>query len=128
MGISGGGMHTLFSAAIDIRIRAAVISGYFSTFQHSILAMHHCACNFVPGLAKFGEMYDLAGLLAPRPLLVEAGTHDPIFPIDAVRASVERAQAVYAAFGAGPVETDYFEGRHRINGQRAYDFLVEQLG
>lgn len=128
MGISGGGMHTLFSTAIDTRIRAAVISGYFSTFQHSILAMSHCACNFVPGLAKFGEMYDLAGLLAPRPLLVEAGTHDPIFPIDAVQASVERAQAVYAVFGAGPVETDYFEGRHRISGQRAYDFLVEKLG
>ncbi len=127
MGISGGGMHTLFSTAIDTRIRAAVISGYFSTFQHSILAMSHCACNFVPGLAKFGEMYDLAGLLAPRPLLVEAGTHDPIFPIEAVRASVEQAQDVYRVFGAGPVETDYFEGRHRISGQRAYDFLVEQL-
>ena len=128
MGISGGGMHTLFSTAIDTRIKAVVISGYFSTFKDSILAMHHCACNFVPGLARFGEMYDLAGLLAPRPLLVEAGTHDPIFPIDAVRASVKRADEVYAVFGAGPVETDYFEGRHRINGLRAYDFLVEQLG
>lgn len=128
MGISGGGMHTLFSAAVDTRIRAAVISGYYSTFQHSILAMSHCACNFVPGLAQFGEMYDLVGLLAPRPLLVEAGTHDPIFPVDAVRRSVARAQEVYRIFGAGPVQTDYFEGRHRINGQRAYDFLAEQLG
>ncbi|HRJ41179.1 MAG: hypothetical protein KJZ86_24635 [Caldilineaceae bacterium] len=127
MGISGGGMHTLFSTAIDTRIKAAVISGYFSTFQHSILAMHHCACNFVPGLAQFGEMYDLAGLLAPRPLLVEAGTHDPIFPIDAVRASVQRADQVYSVFGAGPVETDYFEGRHRISGQRAYNFLAKML-
>jgi len=128
MGISGGGMHTLFSTAIDTRIAAAVISGYFSTFKESILAMHHCACNFVPGLAQFGEIYDLAGLLAPRPLLVEAGTHDPIFPIAAVQSSVARAQEVYGVFGAGPVETDYFEGRHRISGQRAYDFLVEKLG
>lgn len=127
MGISGGGMHTLFSTAIDTRIKAAVISGYFSTFQHSILAMHHCACNFVPGLAQFGEMYDLAGLLAPRPLLVEAGSHDPIFPIDAVRRSVGQAQSVYAVFGARPVETDYFEGRHRISGRRAYDFLAATL-
>jgi len=128
MGISGGGMHTFFSTAIDTRIRAAVISGYYSTFRDSILAMHHCACNFVPGLARFGEMYDLAGLLAPRPLLVEAGDHDPIFPVDAVQRSVERADEVYAVFDAGPVETDYFEGRHRISGRRAYDFLVEQLG
>jgi len=128
MGISGGGMHTLFSTAIDTRIKAAVISGYYSTFQHSILAMSHCACNFVPGLSRFGEMYDLVGLLAPRPLLVEAGTHDPIFPIDAVQRSVARAQEVYGVYGAGPVETDYFEGRHRINGLRAYDFLAEKLG
>lgn len=30
---------------------------------------------------------------------------------------------------AGPiaVETDYFEGRHRISGRRAYDFLWEKL-
>ena len=128
MGISGGGMHTLFSTAIDTRIKAAVISGYYSTFQHSILAMSHCACNFVPGLSRFGEMYDLVGLLAPRPLLVEAGTHDPIFPIDAVQRSVARAHEVYGVYGAGPVETDYFEGRHRINGLRAYDFLAAQLG
>lgn len=128
MGISGGGMHTLFSTAIDTRIKAAVISGYFSTFRDSILAMSHCACNFVPGLARFGEMYDLVGLLAPRPLLVEAGSHDPIFPIDAVQRSVARAQEVYAVFGAGPVQTDYFEGRHRISGRLAYDFLAGQLG
>ncbi len=29
MGISGGGMHTLFSTCIDERIRACVVSGYF---------------------------------------------------------------------------------------------------
>ena len=56
MGISGGGMHTFFSACVDERIRACVVSGYFGSFRDSILAMHHCACNFVPGLGRFGEM------------------------------------------------------------------------
>jgi dienelactone hydrolase len=128
MGISGGGMHTFFSACLDPRIRACVVSGYYSTFRDSILAMAHCACNFVPGLAEFGEMYDLAGLIAPRPLLVEAGTYDPIFPIDAVRRSVELARSVYAVFGAeDQIETDYFEGRHQISGRVAYDFLRQAL-
>ena len=80
MGISGGGMQTLFSTCLDERIKACVISGYFSTFRDSILAMHHCPCNFVPGLHQFGEMHDLAALIAPRPMLVEAGARDPIFP------------------------------------------------
>ncbi len=129
MGISGGGMHAFFSTCLDERIRACVVSGYYSTFRDSILAMRHCACNFVPGLGQFGEMYDLVGLIAPRPMLVEAGTHDGIFPIRAVKESVRRANAVYSVFGADlEVETDYFEGRHQISGRKAYDFLKQALG
>ena len=129
MGISGGGMHTLFSTCLDERIHACVISGYFSTFRDSVLAISHCPCNFVPGLSRFGEMYDLIGLVAPRPVLVEAGTHDPIFPIAAVQAGVKIArQRVYRLWKAEEhFETDIFEGRHRISGRRAYDFLKENL-
>ena len=128
MGISGGGMHTFFSTCIDERIRACVVSGYYSTFRDSILARSHCACNFVPGLADFGEMYDLVGLIAPRPTLFEAGDHDPIFPIRAVRSSVAKARRVYEIFqGRDRVATDYFEGRHQISGRKAYDFLKREL-
>ena len=128
MGISGGGMHTFFSACIDPRIRACVVSGYYSSFRESILAMSHCACNFVPGLHLFGEMHDLVGLIAPRPMLVEAGSYDPIFPIAAVKRSVRRARKVYRAFGSTDVEADYFEGSHQISGRKAYDFLARHLG
>ncbi|MBN2003032.1 MAG: acetylxylan esterase [Anaerolineae bacterium] len=129
MGISGGGMHTFFSTCVDLRIKACAISGYYSTFKDSILAMHHCSCNFVPGLWQFGEMYDLVGLIAPRPLLVQAGTRDPIFPMAAVQRSVARAREVYAVFDAQDhIEADYFEGGHQIGSQRPYDFLWEQLG
>lgn len=128
MGISGGGMHTFFSTCLDTRIKACVISGYFSTFQDSILAMHHCACNFVPGLSLFGEMYDLAGLIAPRPMLVEAATYDPIFPMNAVQRSIEKARQVYKVFGvSSQLETDFFEGRHQISGRLAYEFLSSKL-
>jgi hypothetical protein len=73
-------------------------------------------------------MYDLVGLIAPRPMLVEAGSYDPIFPMDAVKSSVDKARERYALFGAeAELETDYFEGRHQISGQRAYDFLKEKL-
>ena len=130
MGISGGGMAAFFHAALDERIGAAVISGYFSSFKDSILAMNHCTCNFVPGLLNIGEMADLVGLILPRPLLIEAGTYDPIFPIQIVRQSVARAQEICAILGGDPeadVALDEFEGRHRISGRRAYDFLWEKL-
>ncbi len=76
-------------------------------------------------MARF---HDLVGLIAPRPFLVEAGTHDPIFPIAGVKESVSRAKEVYDIFAARKeIETDYFEGRHQISGRRAYDFLWEKL-
>jgi len=129
MGISGGGMLTFYSTALDERIKACVVSGYFCTFRDSILAMGHCQCNYVHGLSHFGEMSDIVGLIAPRPMLVEAGSLDPIFPIKKVKESVCRARKVYQVFGAeAQVETDYFEGKHQISGKRAYDFLMEKLG
>ena len=128
MGISGGGLHTLYSTCVDTRIRAAVISGYFSTFRGSILAMHHCPCNFVPGMGAFGEMADLAGLIAPRPLFVESGSRDPIFPRAAVQEGLEAAARVYSVFGAdSELDHAFFEGRHRIDGEAAYRFLREKL-
>jgi len=128
MGISGGGMLTFYSTALDERIKACVISGYFCTFRDSVLAMAHCQCNYVHGMSQFGEMSDILGLIAPRPVLVEAGSLDPIFPIKNVKDSVRRAKKVYKLFDAeAQVETDYFEGKHQISGKRAYDFLMEKL-
>jgi dienelactone hydrolase len=128
MGISGGGMLTFFTTALDERVKACVVSGYFCTFRDSVLAMAHCQCNYVHGLGQFGEMSDIVGLIAPRPILVEAGSLDPIFPIEAVKASVRRARQVYKIFSAeANVETDYFEGKHQISGKRAYDFFMERL-
>ncbi|MHC4646067.1 MAG: alpha/beta hydrolase family protein [Planctomycetota bacterium] len=66
MGISGGGMLTFFSTALDERVKTCVISGYFCTFRDSILAVSHCPCNYVHGLHEFGEMSDIVGLIAPR--------------------------------------------------------------
>ena len=128
MGISGGGMHAFFSACLDTRIKAAVISGYFCDWRDSILAINHCICNFVPGILKLGELSDLAGLIAPRPLLVESGTRDDIFPIEAVKRAVRKTRRAWEVFGAvKDLQTDYFEGTHQVGGGNAYAFLAEHL-
>ncbi len=127
MGLSGGGMISMFTSCLDERVKACVVSGYFSTFKDSIHAMSHCACNYVHGLHQLGEMHDLTGLIAPRPLFIEAGTHDPIFPIEAVKKSVEKTNAIYSVFNKTAIDKEYFEGRHRIEGKQAYLFLKEKL-
>jgi len=48
MGISGGGTCTTFSAALEPRIKAAMISGYLNTFHASVMSISHCIDNYVP--------------------------------------------------------------------------------
>jgi len=128
MGISGGGATALFSSAIDERIKATVISGYFCTFKDSILAVNHCECNYIPGILKYAEMYDVACMLAPRPLLIESGTRDDIFPITAVDEAYEHVKAAYRLLNAeDKLDRDVFEGRHQISGRKAYDWLTKWL-
>jgi dienelactone hydrolase len=129
MGISGGGMHAFFSSCIDPRIKASVISGYFCDWRQSILAINHCTCNFVPGVLELGELSDVAALIAPRPLLVEHGRRDTIFPIDDVEKTVRRARRAWKVAGkASDLQTDFFNDGHRINGEKAYPFLERCLG
>jgi len=64
------------------------------------MSISHCIDNYVPGILNYAEMYDVAGLIAPRPLFVESGEKDNIFPIAASKASFERVKKVYAAFDA----------------------------
>ncbi|MFD0673582.1 dienelactone hydrolase family protein [Cohnella sp. GCM10027633] len=124
MGISGGGLVATFATAIDDRLRAAVVSGFFNTFEASILGMHHCVDNYVPGLSLIAELPDLFGLIAPRPLLIEAGTKDHIFPIEAVNASYPRLQEMYRVAGAdGNLDIDVFDRGHEISGAKAYDWF-----
>lgn len=128
MGISGGGMTALFSSALDERIKAAVASGYLNTFKDSILSIYHCECNYVPGILKYAEMYDIAGLIAPRSLLIESGTKDNIFPIKATEFSISKVKKVYELLGATErFDVDIFEGRHQISGRKAFDFLKKEL-
>lgn len=128
MGISGGGMVALFAAALESRFKAVVISGYLSTFRDSVLSIQHCLCNYVPGILQDGEMYDIAALVAPRPLLLEAGTRDDIFPLAAVKEAYQHLEHVYGELGAAEgLDIDIFEGDHRISGAKSYDFLRERL-
>ena len=128
MGISGGGTCTLFSAALEPRIRAAMVSGYLNTFRDSVFSLSHCIDNYVPGILNWAEMYDIAGLIAPRPLFAESGERDDIFPIEASRASFARVKKVYAVFGAADrAAQETFNDAHSFYGKKGLPFLKQHL-
>lgn len=97
MGNSGGGTATFYAACVDERIKLAMPSCAVCTYKHSIAAMEHCVCNFIPGIANYFDMGDLAGLIAPRHLVVVNGKNDPIFPEAGVKESYEIIKKMYAA-------------------------------
>jgi dienelactone hydrolase len=128
MGISGGGTVTVFSTALEPRIRVALVSGYLNTFRDSIGSLSHCIDNYVPGILNWAEMYDVAGLIAPRPLFVESGEKDNIFPIRASIESFNEVKKIYSVFDAADaVEQEVFPEEHLFWGKRGIPFLARHL-
>ena len=128
-GLSYGGTMTLLLAAWDRRVKAAVVSGYFSSFAESHkVPWNMCGSQVLPGMLGQLEHVDLGALVAPRPLLVETGTEDMIFPLHAAETAVCDLMQVYAHLGApAALEHDVFDGGHQWHGARAYRFLERWL-
>lgn len=99
MGTSGGGATTLYSGCMDERIYLTAPTCVLSTFDESIMAMHHCSCNFVPGVRKYFNMGDLACMIAPRRLAVVNGNADTIFPLHGAQVSFEVVRKAYKKLG-----------------------------
>jgi dienelactone hydrolase len=129
VGLSYGGTVTLFTAAYDDRVAAAVVSGYFSSWAESHkMPWNMCGSQVVHGMLGRLEHEDLGALIAPRPLLIETGTQDPLFPLAAATESVRRTRLVYERAGAGDrLEHDVFEGEHQWHGVAAIPFLNRWL-
>ncbi len=127
-GNSGGGTVTLFAAACDTRISVAVPSSYFCTFAGSIGSVHHCDCNYVPGVMQLGEMADVAGLIAPRPFCAVQGIKDNIFPIAESRKAFAHLKQIYTAAGV-PNNCELYEGQegHRYYKAGVWPFVAKHF-
>lgn len=127
-GCSGGGTTALFTAALDERITVAMPGAYFCSFTQSILPIDHCMCNVVPGIMQVGELYDIVGLIAPRPLLLINGREDPIFPIEGAKEGFSHVKKMYEALGY-PEQCELYigEGGHRYYKERAWSFTKAYL-
>jgi dienelactone hydrolase len=130
VGFAYGGLLAMTLAAWDPRIRAAVVSGYFSSFAAAHRVPYNlCGSAVLPGMLGLIEHVDIAALIAPRPLLVETGESDPQYPFDAAQASFAELQGVYGAMRAPnhALEHHVFPGGHRWDGGATLDFLDRWL-
>lgn len=116
IGWSMGGGLAMYLAAVDKRVKVVAISGYFGTYRGIFMKQRHSTDNYIPGILTFGEMPDVACLIAPRPLWVEGSKKDTSFPLESFMEGLERLKSCYEG------NNEYFayhiiEGGHRFQGE-----------
>ncbi|MCC6416642.1 MAG: prolyl oligopeptidase family serine peptidase [Gemmataceae bacterium] len=128
VGLSYGGRMTMLAAALEPRIRVAVVSGALNCMQERIRSRYSCGAQVIPGLLKYGDVPEIASLIAPRPSLWEVGSEDRLLPPRWVETALDRMQRAYQALGAAEqLQVDRFKGGHRWHGEHAYPLLDRVL-
>jgi cephalosporin-C deacetylase-like acetyl esterase len=129
MGNSGGGMVTLYASALDERITVAVPSCSFCSLVSPTGYLYHCDCNMIPAILEHAEMWEVAGLTAPRHMLALNGRQDKLFDLPDVERAAGRTKAIFAAAGC----PDHFQHRfgdagHRFYADLMWPFVMNALG
>ena len=128
VGLSYGGRMTMLTAALEPRIKVAVISGTLNVMQERTSRPYSCGAQIIPGLLRYGDVPEIASLIAPRHCLWEVGTRDTL--IDATWADeiLLRQKRAYRSLGAEDrMSVDRFEGGHAWHGTVALKLLNNQL-
>jgi len=128
LGNSTGGTVAFYAACVDPRIQLAVVSCSFCTFEDSWLALPHCACGYLPGIMNVADMPELAGLIAPRRLLIVAGRSDPLARFAGVERGYRTARELFDASGnADRVRLVAGDGGHQFYPELAWPVIAELM-
>lgn len=120
MGHSGGGTATAYTAAMEDRIKIAVSSCGMATYKGSISALHHCSCNYVPGIVRYFEMSDLALMAFPKYFVqVNGNADDNNFPEGPANEIAKTVKEGYTALGRPDAYT-------HIMGNGGHDFYADE--
>jgi Dienelactone hydrolase family. len=131
-GLSGGGLQSLWLAAMDDRVKCTIVSGYFYGYKDSLLKLsNNCGCNYVPHLWEYVDMGDIGALIAPRALLVETGAKDTLNGERGLVNAVEQVCITSKAYRILNAEKrlyhHIFEGEHIWEGSKSIEFMQNML-
>ena len=131
MGCSFGGTMTTYLSALDQRIKAAIIICYLSTLTDALNDRgrgNTCGSQFMFGLRRHGEISDVAGLIAPRPCMVQIASNDTCFIEADAKSAFNHLEQIYTASGRQDnLALDYFEGGHEVDLEPAIVFFRSKL-
>jgi dienelactone hydrolase len=132
VGLSVGGLRSCHLAALDERIKAAVVVGWMASFPAQLRRHMVHSIGFtklVPGLYRYLDYPDVASLAMPAALLVINGSKDGLFELGGVRACFDKLKACYAKAGmAERLRTRLYDTPHEFNGAmqaEAWEWLAK---
>jgi dienelactone hydrolase len=119
VGLSVGGVRSCHLAALDDRIKAAVVVGWMTSFPAQLRRHIIHTIGFtklVPGLYQYLDYPDVASLAMPAALLVINGKKDTLFEPGGVHASFAKLAACYAKAGLPErLRTRLYDTPHEFN-------------
>ena len=128
MGESGGGTATYYTACLEERFELFVPIVALCSYEDSIVEIFHCLCNYVPGVAKYFDMGDLACMIAPKRILIFSTTNDEWFPLNGAKKAYSELERIYNACGAqDKCKMLICEGPHRFFAEQGWQAMLELL-
>jgi len=132
IGHSLGGQTSLYTTWYDKRVKVGISSCGFGTLETIIRdKINHNKAMYIPGFAKYADVYDILTDIAPRAFAFTSGVTDSIFPIDGVREIESKAVKRYADLSVSDkLLIHIFDGGHCFDDEAksiVYRFIDEEL-
>ena len=80
----------MLTAALEPRIRAAVVAGALNLMQERIQGRYSCGAQVIPGLLQYGDVPEISSLIAPRHCVWEIGSRDGLIKPDWAQQALTR--------------------------------------
>ncbi len=125
-GFSGGGLLCELVGVIDGRIQNMIVSSHANTYENGILSKEQSIDNYVHGIGRAGNSYELLALAAPKNMLLLNGTAERPFPAEGAKKAYAYLEEIYKSYeAADKLQTCLFEGGHEINGNLVLAWLEQ---
>ncbi len=121
LGLSYGGYFTLYTTAIDTRIKAAYACAFFNDRNYELKN----DWVYFNSAKKFHDA-EVAGLCAPRPLFIDVGKADNVFNWETSVEEANIAKQFFAEYtGENNFHFNLWDGGHKfdINGKNIKNFF-----
>lgn len=121
VGLSVGAVRSMHLAALDERIKAAVVVCWMTSFpkqlqKHVRNTIGHT--KVIPGVHRHLDYPDIGALAMPRPVLYMSGTRDALFDVDGIKSAFDTLQQSYAKAGAPErCRTRLYDSPHQFNAE-----------